>query len=112
MRQSKEIIFFYRLTADGSKIMYDPSIRVLHVVETSKLSREYMYRVASGIGRGERVRTLEISKASYRLKVLEYLFKLGAAFVLAVAYLLQAHPAKMKPVIKFRIDALKGLMGF
>lgn len=104
--------FFLKLKAIGRTIYYHPDVIVEHVVETQKLTPEYMYRVASGIGRGERVRTLEISKASYRLKVLEYLFKLGAAFVLAVAYLLQAHPAKMKPVIKFRIDALKGLMGF
>lgn len=104
--------FFLKLKAIGRTIYYHPEVIVDHVVETQKLTPEYMYRVASGIGRGERVRTLEISKTSYWLKILEYFFKLGAAFVLAVAYLLQAHPAKMKPVIKFRIDALKGLMGF
>ena len=104
--------FFLKLKAIGRTIYYHPEVIVDHVVETQKLTPEYMYRVASGIGRGERVRTLEISKASYWLKILEYFFKLGASFVLAVAYLLQAHPAKMKPVIQFRIDALKGLMGF
>ncbi len=68
-----------------------------------------MYRVASGIGRGERVRMLAKGRYAYFNKVLEYLFKLGASLVLAVIYVLQGNPAKAMPVIRFRIDALKGL---
>jgi len=104
--------FFLKLKAIGKTIYYHPQVIVEHVVETQKLTPEYMYRVASGIGRGERVRTHEIGKTSYWLKVLEYLFKLGASFVLALGYFLQGHPAKMKPVVQFRIDALKGLLGY
>jgi glycosyltransferase involved in cell wall biosynthesis len=103
--------FFYRLTADGSNIVYDPAIRVMHVVETAKLTREYMYRVASGIGRGERVRIREEGKIGYLFKLSEYLFKLAASFVLASMYVLQGKPAKSVPVIRFRIDAIKGLIG-
>ena len=104
--------FFLKLKAIGKTIYYHPQVIVEHVVETQKLTPEYMYRVASGIGRGERVRTHEIGKTSYWFKVLEYLFKLGASFVLALGYFLQGHPAKMKPVVQFRIDALKGLLGY
>ena len=103
--------FFYRLTEDGSKIIYDPEIRVLHVVETTKLTREYMYRVASGIGRGERVRIREQGKKGYYFKLLEYLFKLGASFVLGMKYFLQGNRPKSMPVIHFRIDAIKGFLG-
>lgn len=103
--------FFLKLKAIGRTIYYHPEVIVDHVVETHKLTPEYMYRVASGIGRGERVRTLEISQTRYWSKIAEYLFKLGAAIVLALGYLLQGNPAKMKPVIQFRIDALKGLLG-
>ena len=101
--------FFLKLQGLGSKIYYDPSVIVEHVVETSKLTREYMYRVASGIGRGERVRMLNKSKWAFVKKFLEYLFKLGASFVLAFIYILKGTPAKARPVIWFRIDALKGL---
>lgn len=104
--------FFLKLKAIGKIIYYHPDVTVEHIVETQKLTPEYMYRVASGIGRGEKVRTLEISKSSYWLKIVEYLFKLGASIVLAFAYLLQGNPVKMKPVIQFRIDALKGLLGY
>jgi hypothetical protein len=70
-----------------------------------------MYRVASGIGRGEKTRTLNISTWTYIKKIIEYFFKLGAAIILGFKYLLQCQPAKTWPVIKFRIDAFKGLLG-
>jgi glycosyltransferase involved in cell wall biosynthesis len=104
--------FFLKLKALGKTIYYHPAIIVDHVVETQKLTPEYLYRVASGIGRGEKVRTQSISTKAYWSKVIEYLFKLGASIVLAVGYLLQGYPSKMKPVIQFRIDALKGLLGY
>lgn len=104
--------FFLKLKATGKSIYYDPSIIVEHIVETKKLTGEYLYRVASGIGRGERVRTKEISNSEFIKKIIEYLFKLGASFILATGYLLKGETSKMKPVIQFRIDALKGLLNY
>ena len=104
--------FFFRLKALGRTIFYDPSVSLQHVVETVKLTREYMYRVASGIGRGERVRMLEKNQWALYKKLIEYIFKLGASFVLSAFYLLQIKPAKALPVIYFRWDALKGLMNY
>lgn len=104
--------FFLKLKALGKTIYYHPYIIVDHIVETQKLTPEYMYRVASGIGRGEKVRTQSIGSKAYYLKVIEYLLKFGASIILALGYLFQGAPAKMKPVIQFRIDALKGLLGY
>jgi len=106
--EGKEL--FYKILSLGHAIYYDPSICVCHVVEVKKLTSEYMYRVASGIGRGEKTRTLTISKGAYLKKIIEYFFKLGAAVILGIKYILQATPAKAWPVIQFRIDALKGLL--
>jgi len=103
--------FFYRLQASGKKIYYDPDVIVHHIVEVKKLTPHYMYRVASGIGRGERVRTLAISKWAYIKKNFEYLYKLAGSVVLGIFYALKGRPAQAWPVIKFRIDALKGLIG-
>jgi len=103
--------FFYKLQAAGKIIYYDPLLCVQHVVEVSKLTREYMYRVASGIGRGERVRMLEKGKSAFYKKLVEYIIKLGASYVLAIKYTLQGKPAKAMPVVHFRIDAIKGLIG-
>ena len=107
--EGKEL--FYKILALGHTIYYDPSICVHHVVDVKKLTSEYMYRVASGIGRGEKTRTKAISNAAYFKKVIEYIFKLEAAVILAIKYILQLSPAKAWPVIQFRIDALKGLTG-
>lgn len=103
--------FFYRLQDRGSKIYYDPSVIVHHTVEVKKLTPEYMYRVASGIGRGEKVRTQQKGTGAYLKKIMEYLYKLAGSVVLGILYTLSGKPAKCWPVIKFRIDALKGLLG-
>jgi hypothetical protein len=95
----------------GNSIYYDPSIIVEHVVEVKKLTKEYLYRVASGIGRGEKSRTKAISQWAYIKKIIEYLFKFAAAIVLGIKYALQGNPAKTGPIIQFRIDALLGLIG-
>ncbi|RYZ46073.1 MAG: glycosyltransferase, partial [Chitinophagaceae bacterium] len=103
--------FFLRLQQLGGKVYYDPAIIVHHVVEVKKLTPEYMYRVASGIGRGERVRMLEKGKSALVSKFFEYVYKLGGSFVLGTLYAAKGKPAQSWPVIKFRIDALKGLLG-
>ncbi len=103
--------FFMRLKATGKKVYYDPAIIVQHVVEVDKLTKEYMYRVASGIGRGEKVRMLEVSQWNYIKKIAEYFYKLAGSFVIGLYYLVKGTPAKSWPVVQFRIDALKGLLG-
>ena len=108
--EGKEL--FYKIMSLGHTIYYDPSIIVHHVVEVSKLTPEYMYRVASGMGRGERSRTKAISNKAYIFKIIEYLLKLGAAIILGMKYALQGYPAKTWPVIQFRIDTLKGLLNY
>jgi glycosyltransferase involved in cell wall biosynthesis len=107
--EGKEL--FYKIIALGHTIYYDPSICVHHVVEVKKLTSEYMYRVASGIGRGEKTRTLNISNGAYSMKILEYLLKLGAGIILGIKYAIQLTPSKTWPIIKFRIDTIKGLLG-
>lgn len=103
--------FFLRLQGLNKKIYYDPAVIVHHVVEVQKLTPHYMYRVASGIGRGERIRTKAISNSTYLKKILEYLYKLAGSVVLGILYALKGKPAQSRPVIQFRIDALKGLLG-
>jgi glycosyltransferase involved in cell wall biosynthesis len=103
--------FFLRLQSLGNKVYYDPNIIVQHIVEVKKLTPHYMYRVASGIGRGERVRTLAIGKTAFLKKNFEYLYKLAGSIVLGSIYALKGKPAQFWPVIKFRIDAFKGLLG-
>ena len=66
---------------------------------------------SSGIGRGERVRTKAIGEGAYVKKILEYLYKLAGSLILGIGYALKGAQAKSRPVVQFRIDALKGLLG-
>ena len=102
---------FYSIMELGYIIYYDPSIVVHHIVETKKLTPTYLYNVASGMGRGEKTRTLAIGIISYIKKIIEYLFKLGAAIVLGIGYSFKGKPQQFWPIVKFRIDTLKGLIG-
>jgi glycosyltransferase involved in cell wall biosynthesis len=102
---------FYSIMKLGHTIYYDPSIVVHHIVETKKLTPTYLYNVASGMGRGEKTRTLSIGKISYIKKIVEYLIKLGAAIVLGLGYTIKGNPQQFWPIVKFRIDTLKGLIG-
>ncbi|HVG11598.1 MAG TPA: glycosyltransferase [Flavisolibacter sp.] len=103
--------FFLRLQALRKPIYYHPQVIVHHVVEVAKLTREYMYRVASGIGRGERVRMLALGQWAFIKKIIEYLYKLAGSVVLGTLYAAQGKPQQFAPVVRFRIDALKGLLG-
>src|SRR5215203_5676968 len=103
--------FFLRLKQKGYKIYYVPDIVVHHVVETEKLTKEYMYRVASGIGRGERQR-IGTGSLDFLKKLVEYLFKLGASVLIGFYYIISGKPSKTAPVIQFRVDVLKGFLGY
>ncbi|MFY8091449.1 MAG: glycosyltransferase family 2 protein [Chitinophagaceae bacterium] len=103
--------YHIKLQKMGKKIYYDPTIIVRHVIETEKLTRAYMYRVASGIGRGERARTLAIGYWSFIKKNMEYFVKWGASIILAIKYILKGNPSQALPIIQFRNDAFLGLWG-
>jgi glucosyl-dolichyl phosphate glucuronosyltransferase len=102
---------FFRLKARGVRVYYDPNIIVEHITEIEKLTPEYMYRVASGIGRGERVRTLAINKWAFTKKIVEYIYKLLGSIILGIMYTIKGNSSQFMPVVKYRIDALKGLLG-
>lgn len=101
---------FFRLSRRYGPIYYVPGMQVYHIVEVDKLTSEYMYRVASGIGRGERLR-IGNSMLAYWSKWVEYLFKLGASVLIGLVYFLQGERSKTQPVIQFRIDVIKGFIG-
>lgn len=102
---------YFRLKQKGYKVFYIPDMIVYHVVEVSKLNYEYLYRVASGIGRGERQRISSKGGLKYFGKLAEYIFKLGASFLIGIFYIITWRGSKAWPVIQFRIDAIKGLTG-
>ena len=104
--------FFMRLKANGYAIYYVPTIIVEHVVEVSKLTRAYMYRVASGVGRGERERIRTGGSLGFAKKLIEYIFKYFASIAIGLYYIAKGQPNKCLALIQFRYDALKGFLGY
>jgi len=102
---------FFRLSARYGDIYYVPGMQVYHIVEVDKLTPDYLYRVASGIGRGERLR-IGNSYLAYVSKWFEYLFKLGASILIGLFYVTRGEYIKSRPVIQFRIDVIKGFIGW
>jgi hypothetical protein len=100
---------FLRLTELGSTVYYDPQVIVKHVVETDRLTQEYLAEVAQGIGRGERIRTLTKGPGSYYLKQIEYVGKFVAAILIGVKYFVSGSTQKVQPLVLFRWEAIKGL---
>jgi len=103
---------YFRLKEKGYKIFYVPNMIVYHIIEVKKLTQEYLYRVASGIGRGERQRISSAGRLRYYSKLCEYFFKLAASFIIGLFYIVTLRPSKSWPVIQFRIDAIKGFIGY
>ena len=99
-----------RLTAKGGKIYFDPNAIVDHVVETSKLTRAYLRNVAEGVGRGERIRTRNKGKLPFIMKVLQHFVKLGPAGIRALYYMLVGKPLQCMPLIRMRLDVIRGLL--
>jgi len=97
------------LSALFGDIYYVPGMQVYHIVEVDKLTLEYLYRVASGIWRGERLR-IGTSYFAYISKWSEYQFKLAASILIGLFYFISGDQIKTRPVIQFQIDVLKGFM--
>lgn len=102
--------FFFKVKKRGYNVYYVPQLIVYHNIEVKKLTAEYMYRVASGIGRGERIRVQHKGKIATISKFIEYIFKFQAAVIIAIRYLCIGKTSAMWPLIKFRIDVLKGFL--
>ena len=102
---------YFRMKEKSYRIFYVPDMVVYHVVEVSRLTREYLYNVASGFGRGEKQRIASEGPGGYYTKLAEYVFKLGASALIGLFYTITFRPVKAWPLIRFRIDAIKGLIG-
>ncbi|MGB2848116.1 MAG: hypothetical protein WBB93_11145, partial [Saprospiraceae bacterium] len=100
---------FFRLVERFGPIFYLPDMVVDHIIDVEKITPEYMYRVASGIGRGERVRIGSTTMALVS-KFVEYIYKLGGSVAIGFYYFITARPQKAWPLVKFRIDVIKGFI--
>ncbi len=98
--EEKEL--FNRLKKAHKNILYFPEIEVLHVIPEKRTTREYIKKLARGVGKSEQLRTIKISRTAY-IKALGMEFiKWTASIVLCIGYILIGMPHKGEILLYFR----------
>ncbi len=110
MDGAEEKDLFYRMMASGEKIYYVANAIVHHYVPDRRLTFDFFKRQAIGIGKSERIRAKNISKAEYIKSLFREAFKWGASVFLALFYLFTLRPAKAWRLLVFRWYVSKGLI--
>lgn len=107
--RSDEKDLFIRLKKKSDKIMYAPDVVVEHVMSAKRVSKEGVIKVSRITGEGEYYRCKN-STFSYLLKLLEYLFKMGAALILAFFFLISGEKSKAQYLLLVRWYILIGYL--
>lgn len=102
---------FSRFRASGYKLFYFPEISVEHCIPESRLTRDFIDRLATGVGKSERVRTQNISWWSFYKRCVGEMIKWGGTVVLWIRFLVCLQPKKGNKLIRFRYNVTRGLLG-
>lgn len=100
---------FNRMKVHNALIYYFPDIEVLHVIPEKRTTREYIKQMALGIGKSERLRTLNISLFAFYKRLFAETIKWSASGLLCMYYLLQFASSKGLILIYFRWHVTRGL---
>ena len=106
---SEEKDIFLKIRTAGLDIVYCPDIWVYHIVPEERTKMDFVKKQARGIGKSERVRTLD-SRMEWFKSIGREALKWGATFILAFFYLLGADYEKAKALVRFRYWVSKGLL--
>ncbi len=107
--EEKDLI--QRLRAAGEEIYYLPDAVIYHDTPASRLTREYLFRLAPMIGCSERVRTLNISRVAWLKRLATEAFKWGGTLAILTFYTLTLRPGKGWVLVVFRWGISRGLLG-
>jgi glycosyltransferase involved in cell wall biosynthesis len=102
--------FFLRILEAGGEMYYLPEAKIYHHIPASKLTDDYFKRVSTGIGKSERIRTLNIGKKAYRNRLIEESEKWAATLILWFGYAASGQINKANKLVEFRTRITKGLL--
>ncbi len=105
--RSDEKFVFLNLKKNKQTIYYLPQAIAYHNIDEKRMSKASVVKVSQLVGAGERER-LSPNLGTLALKFLEYVFKLGASFVLGLFFLLKGQAAKAYYIILVRWYVLWG----
>ena len=101
---------FNRVRAAGYDILYFPNIGVKHCIPGRRTTREFVVRLAEGVGQSERLRTRKIGALAYCKRLFIECIKWAGTIVLWCLYTIQGHRPKGNILVLFRYYVSKGLL--
>lgn len=99
---------FDKLKKAGLKTLYIPTLEVEHFIDDYRLEKGFIIRLSKIIGQSEAIRLKNASISERLLKILEYKFKLGAAFIIALGFLFTGQFSKAYYLLLVRWNVLFG----
>lgn len=101
---------FNRIREAGYEILYFPNIGVKHCIPGRRTTREFVARLAEGVGVSERLRTRKIGKLAYSKRLCSELIKWVGTIGLWCLYAIQGHRPKGDILVHFRCHVTRGLI--
>lgn len=105
--EEKEL--YMRYYAAGEEVYYLPSAEILHVIDDSRLTKEYFKAVCFRVGQSERIRTLGMGERAFHKRKVAELIKWCATLVLWLCYCLSLQFGKAWSIVAMRRQISRGL---
>jgi glycosyltransferase involved in cell wall biosynthesis len=99
---------FDKLKKAGLKTLYLPALKVEHFIDDYRLEKGFIIRLSKIIGQSEAIRLKETSKFEKIIKLIEYIFKFGAALIISLGFLFTGQFSKAYYLILVRWNVLRG----
>lgn len=100
---------FNHIREAGGTILYFPNIGVKHCIPGKRTTKEFVERLAYGVGVSERLRTRNIGTFAYCKRLFMECVKWAGTIVLWCQFALQGHHPKGDILVLFRCNVTKGL---
>lgn len=101
---------FNRIRKAGGRILYFPNIGVKHCIPGRRTTKEFVARLAYGVGVSERLRTRHIGTGAYCKRLFMEFVKWAGTIVLWCQYTIQRNRPKGDILVLFRWNVTKGLI--
>lgn len=102
---------FHRLVENNIECYYFPAVPIFHHIPAYKLTDSFFNKLTYSIGKSEHIRTLSVSKNTYRKRLFDELVKWAASCLLCIIYTIRLAPEKGYKILQFRWNVSKGLLG-
>ncbi|UCG27613.1 MAG: glycosyltransferase family 2 protein [Bacteroidales bacterium] len=94
-----DLYIFGKLKAINKVALYSPDVVVYHNIPPERMDKEGIKKLSMNLGASHRIFLRNKPFYSRVIKFLDYVFKICAAIVLSIGFLLKAEPTKTKIVV-------------